>query len=175
MGTNYWVFLNSKRVVTELLEKRASIYIARQNLPMAGEIVSRNKRLVFLPHNELWKMERKIMHEILGPSQKDLFAPLQDIETRALLHDYLIGPQNWYKAHGRYSNSIIMNVIFGRRTKSNDANLAELLEISENFLHLFEPCTSFIDSFPFLNKLPIPRRLQPWRWWGDREYERTLK
>lgn len=175
MGTNYWVFLNSGRVVNDLMEKRASIYVSRQNLPMAGEIVSGGNRLLFLPHGDLWKRERKIMHETLGPATKELFAPLQDIETRALLHDHLTKPDQWYKSHGRYSSSVIMSVVFGRRTKMGDPTVDDLVELQEHFFELFEPGSSLVDSFPFLLKLPIPKSWQPWRWWGDKEYRRTVK
>ena len=115
------------------------------------------------------------MHEILGPAGKDVFAPLQDIESRALLYHHLVQPEHWYLSHGRYSNSVIMNIVFGRRTKLSDPNLAELLELSAHVLELFDPGSNLVDVFPFLVKLPLPRVMQPWRWWGDREYARTLK
>ncbi|KEF62901.1 uncharacterized protein A1O9_00875 [Exophiala aquamarina CBS 119918] len=175
LGTNRWVFLNSSRVVNDIMEKRASIYVSRQNLPMAGDIVSGGNRLLFLPHNELWKRERKIMHETLGPASKDRFAPSQDIETRTLLHDYLTRPEQWHHSHSRYSSSVIMNVVFGRRTKLGDKTVNDVVDLQEHFLKLLEPGASFIDAFPILMKTPIPQSWQPWRWWGDTEYRRTKK
>lgn len=141
---------------------------------MGADIMSGGKKLLFLPNNDLFKLERKIAHEVLGPSQKGDFAPHQDLELRALLYEYLVRPQDWYLAHARYSSSVITNALFGRRTKLDDENVRNILEVAEKVSEVIHPGSNIVDAFPFLARVPLPKWMQPWRWNGDRIYKRTL-
>jgi len=38
---------------------------------------------------------------------ENTFAPYQDIESRQLLWEYLVKPQEFYIHHARYANSVI--------------------------------------------------------------------
>ncbi|KAK7710506.1 hypothetical protein SLS63_012936 [Diaporthe eres] len=175
MGSNYWVFLNSQRVTNEILDKRGAKYISREKLPMPGDVASGGKRVVFMPYGDLWKWERKLMHEIIGPGNRDVFAPLQDTESRALLYQYLTEPDRWNHVNARYASSLIMNLVHGRRTKLGDPNVNRIIENNNEIMKMFEPGSSWIDSFPFLAYLPLPKSIQPWRWWGDSVYRTSLR
>lgn len=175
IGSNYLVFMNSQRVATEILDKRGAKYISREKMPMPGDVASGGKRVVFMPYGDLWKWERKVMHEIIGPGNRDVFAPLQDTESRALLYQYLTEPERWNHANARYSSSLIMNLVFGRRTKLGDPNVDRIIETNNEIMKMFEPGSSWIDSFPFLAYIPLPKSIQPWRWWGDSVYRASLK
>ncbi|KAH9207847.1 cytochrome P450 [Leptodontidium sp. 2 PMI_412] len=174
LGSNYWVFLNSLRVVNELLDKRGGLYISRQNLPMAGDVASGGKRLVFLPFGDMWKWQRKVLHEVLGPSQKSIFGPFQEIESRALLHGYLKQPDTWHLSNAQYSSSVIMSMTFGRRTKLRDETTRNIITVNDELSKTFEPGSNLVDSFPFLARIPYAQSLQPWRWWGDNLYKAAL-
>ncbi|KAF4808755.1 Cytochrome P450 monooxygenase patH [Colletotrichum siamense] len=171
-GTN-WLFLNSKRTVNELLEKRAAIYSSRMNLPMAYDLVSRGKRTLLMPYGDLWRRERKVMHQILNATQRNIFEPFQDLESKALLLNYLERPDEWWKSHGAFSGSVIMSVVFGRRAGVDDANLSDSLAVSEEFVEYLMPGRAIVDHFPFLADIPWFKSLQPWRWYGDDLYKRT--
>ncbi|KAB5540240.1 cytochrome P450 [Coniochaeta sp. 2T2.1] len=174
VGSKYWVVLNSTRVANELLDKRGAIYISRQDMPMGADIMSGGKKLLFMPNNDLFRLERKISHEVLGPSQRKIFAPQQDLESKALLFDYLSQPDKWWLAHARYSSSVIMNVLFGRRTKLGDENVTRILNMGEKVFEVIQPGSNIVDAFPWLATVPLPRWMQPWRWEGDKIYEKTL-
>ena len=58
------VFLNSSRVVSEIMEKRSAITSSRPPLPMVSDIVSGGKRMVMMPYNETWRKIRKLMHQV---------------------------------------------------------------------------------------------------------------
>ncbi|TVY70686.1 Cytochrome P450 monooxygenase atE [Fusarium oxysporum f. sp. cubense] len=175
VGSNYWIFMNSQRVANELLDKRGARYISRQNLPMPGDVASGGKRVVFMPYGNLWKWERKLIHEIIGPGNRNVFAPLQDVESRTLLYDYLTEPDLWNQANARYASSLIMSMVFGRRTKMGDPNVDRIIETNNEIMKMFEPGSSLIDSFPFLAYIPLPKAIQPWRWWGDSVFEQSKK
>jgi len=59
------VYLNSSRVVSEILEKRSGITASRPPYPMVLDIVSGGKRMVMMPYNSTWRNIRKVMHQVL--------------------------------------------------------------------------------------------------------------
>ncbi|KAF2647056.1 cytochrome P450 [Lophiostoma macrostomum CBS 122681] len=170
-GEITWVFLNSSRVVRDLMERRAAIYCSRPDFPMTQGIMSRESRIVLIPYNDRWRVLRKIMHNILSSRQHDVFMPFQDLESKNLLWDYLETPDRWWSANGRYANSVIMSVIFGRRSVLDEPNQIELFETAEEFLEEQQPGKNIVDGYPVLQKLP--RSLQWWRPRGNRIYEKT--
>ncbi|WAO91398.1 Hypothetical protein NCS54_00886500 [Fusarium falciforme] len=137
-GSHYWLFMNSQRVANEILDKRGARYISHQNLPMPGDVASGGKRIIFMPN-------------------RNVFAPLQDVESRALLYQYLAQPDLWHLAHAR--------------TKRGDPNVDRIIETNNEIMKMFEPGSSLIDSFPWLASIPLPRSIQPWRWWGNSVFE----
>jgi len=58
------VYLNSSRVVSEILDKRSAITSSRPPLPMVSDIVSGGKRMVMMPYNSTWRNIRKLMHQV---------------------------------------------------------------------------------------------------------------
>lgn len=174
-GSTPWLFLNSRRVAHELLDKRAAIYSSRQNLAMAHELASGSKRILLMPYGDLWRRERKVMHQILNRTQQDLFYPFQDLESKALLYQYLETPDLWYIAHGRFANSVIMSVVFGRRTSLDDPDLKALLSNAAEFVKYLMPGRALVDLLPWLLKIPYFREWQPWRWHGDKMYRSTAR
>lgn len=117
------------------------------------------------------------MHQILNGSQRQsqLFAQFQDIESKALLHNYLLTPEKWYLAHGAFSGSVIMSVVFGRRARPEDENLQAAMQATEDYLAMLIPGKSVADVFPALAEIPYLKCLQPWRWHADELYERSSK
>lgn len=140
---------------------------------MAYDLISNQKRTLLMPYGNLWRRERKIMHMILNVNQQTSFEPFQDLESRALLYHYLQNPNNWWNAHGTFSGSIILSVVFGRRASLDDPNLAASLAVSEEFVQFLAPGRAVVDILPFLMKIPWFKNLQPWRWYGDDLYRRT--
>ncbi|KAH1313997.1 hypothetical protein KXV22_003441 [Aspergillus fumigatus] len=138
-GGSTWVFLNSSRVVKDLLEKRAAIYNSRPPFPMTQDIISRGGRIVLMPYGERWRLVRRVMHQILSVTNQPMFQPFQDLESRQLFWDYLHKPDRWFAANGRYANSVIMSVVFGRRSLLDDPDVAELFETIELFLAEQQP------------------------------------
>lgn len=155
------------------MEKRSGIYSSRANLPMISKIMSGEARVVLMPYGERWRAIRKIMHSILNKQNSPIFAPFQDLESKHLLYDYLHNPETWYKANQRFSNSVIMSVVFGKRMDLGDQTTKELFESSSEFLLEMQPGASVVDTLPFLENLP--RRLQWWRPRGERAFRKTIE
>lgn len=169
------VFLNSKRVVTDLMEKRSAIYSSRPARPVSQDIASGGARMLMMGYSDRWRVHRKILHAILnGQQAESKFAPFQELEARQIVWEYLTKPQDWYAANQRYSNSVMLSVIFGRRVQLGEEQLTKMLNIMLELGELiFKPSlNSIADLFTFLNYLPKP--LQWWRPYSENLLKRTL-
>ena len=140
---------------------------------MCQTIMSHDSRLLLMPYNSQWKTVRKIMHQVLSARQLDVFMPFQDLESKHLCWDYLHNSEKWYSANGRYANSVIMSVVFGRRSVLDDPEVSELFETVDVFLENFQPGRNLVDVFSFLDKLP--KKLQWWRARGERIFQQTRR
>ncbi len=116
------------------------------------------------------------MHNILNSQQAETkFVKYQELESRQLLWDYMQDPEHWYNANQRFSNSVIMGVVFGRRASLDDAVLTKMLKqmIEIGSLAFAPSLYSAPDYVPWLNYLPKP--LQWWRPYGEDLFKRTLE
>ncbi|KAF7155436.1 hypothetical protein CNMCM5623_007507 [Aspergillus felis] len=93
LGSKTWIFLNSQRVVSEIIAKRGSITNGRSPMPVASGIVNRHGRSLILPPAG-WTEKRRVMHsllmvhrialgECLAKTNNEL-ADLQDVVTHFL-------------------------------------------------------------------------------------------
>jgi len=139
---------------------------------MTQDIISDGNRIVLMPYNERWKKLRQVMHTVLS-RQSDIFKPFQDLESKHLCWDYLHNPDRWWSANGRFANSVIMSVVFGRRTILDDTDVEDLFKTIELFLENQQPGVNIVDGFPVLAKLP--KRLQWWRKRGEAIFELTRR
>ena len=171
---NIWVFLNSSRVVNDLLEKRSAIYSSRPRFPYTSTLMSGDCRMVVQPYGPQWRAIRKIMHSILNIKNAATFAPFQDVESKQLIYEVLQKPDLWWRANQRFANSVIMSVVFGKRIiEREDENVEELFETSREFIMALQPGANLVDTFYILDKLP-----QPLKWWtkrGEKAFRRLLK
>ncbi|KIW43529.1 uncharacterized protein PV06_04623 [Exophiala oligosperma] len=173
LGTSNFIFLNSSRVVTDLMEKRAAKYSSRNPMPFVQDLMSGGKRIVLMGYTDQWRDVRKVMHSILNSRQMTQFAEYQDLESKQLLWDYLDRPELWYRANQRYANAVILSVVFGRRLLLDDENLEPLLKQAEEMVKHLQPGSTLVDTFPALSKLPT--WMQWWRAKGLRLYEESKR
>jgi hypothetical protein len=159
--------------VNDLLEKRANIYSSRPFRPMCQDIMSGGARMVLMPYSDRWRNQRKIMHSILNSRKAESqFVPYQDLEAKQLVYDYLTNSENFHICNQRFSNSVIMSVVFGRRAAINDPELKAILDSVEILTsYLFNPLKSIADVFPWLSKLP--KSFQWWRPEGEKYFNKT--
>ncbi|KIW61235.1 hypothetical protein PV05_01384 [Exophiala xenobiotica] len=174
LGGKTIVFLNSSRVVNDIMEKRAAITASRPYRPMTAEIMSGGRRMLLMSYTDRWRNQRKVMHSQLNGKQAETkFVPYQELESRHLVWDYLNAPEKFFLANQRFSNSVIVSVVFGRRARLDDKQLAIILgQMAEFGKALFSPTVSIADLFPWLARLPKP--LQWWRPYGERYFNETL-
>lgn len=130
--------------------------------------------MVLMPYSDRWRALRKVMHGILnGQQQETKFYPYQELESKQLLYEYLHSPEKWYKANLRYSNSVVMSVVFGRRARMEDPELQELFETAEVMTSNLTAGANIVDMFTWVARLP--KFLQWWRPYGEKWFHETRR
>jgi cytochrome P450 len=138
---------------------------------MLSNIMSAGARMVFMGYTPQWRNQRKIMHSILnGRKVESQFVPFQDLEAKQLVYEMYTDPENFHKASQRFSNSVILSVIFGRRARKDDELLKFIMGYTKTLGDFqFNPLKSPADVFTWLDRLPRP--LQWWRPFGEKFYQ----
>jgi hypothetical protein len=108
LGGVDWVFLNSSRVVEDLLEKRSAIYSGRPVFAMVGELMSRQKRLVLQSYTPQWRELRRVHHQLLIGKPCESYKPRQDLEGKQAMWDILNDPEHWYLHTIRFAASCML-------------------------------------------------------------------
>ncbi|KAF7595515.1 hypothetical protein BBP40_005851 [Aspergillus hancockii] len=80
LGSKTWVFLNSHRVVQEIIAKRGRLTNGRSRYPVASDIVSRKGRSLILPP-EQWSEKRRVMHHLLSGTALKQYGEFQELES----------------------------------------------------------------------------------------------
>lgn len=63
---------------------------------MTSELVSHNLRLSFMQYGELWRKERRLLHQLTSPKASASYEPIQDQESATFLLHMLERPkQHW--------------------------------------------------------------------------------
>ncbi|KAM7215503.1 Cytochrome P450 [Rhypophila decipiens] len=158
LGQKTWIFLNSTRVVTEIITKRGSATSTRAPLPVSSGIMSLDKRSLLLPQ-ELWQEPRRALHSLLNASSLKQYGPWQELESTQMMAEYLSRPDLWYKHHYRYANGVIHRIVLGERLTKSSRELVDMQNVATIFVRSIGK--SVVDWFPDLARLP--RCLQVWR------------
>jgi cytochrome P450 len=163
MGTKTWILLNSARVVNEIIAKRATKTHERPFFPIAGGLVSRNKRF-FLHKTKDWKEGRRLLHNLLmGAASKNHGQIIEDASLK-LLQAYLDEPQTWYAHNYRFSVDVIHRIVTNKSLQKSASELEDLQRVTSTFLTSIN--SSFVEFFPRLSQLPTA--MQFWRkHWQD--------
>jgi cytochrome P450 len=129
--------------------------------------MSGGARIVFMQYGDKWRNQRKIMHSILNGVQAEAkFVPFQDLEVKQLVSELYHQPENFHKASQRFSNSVILSIIFGRRAQKDDELLQFILAYTGTLGdYQFNPVKSPADVFTWLSH--VPKFLQWWRPFGE--------
>ncbi len=93
--SRHFIMLNSAKVAFDLLEKRSAIYSSRPRLVMAGELVGRDKSLLFLPYGERLRTTRRLIHSFLRADVANRHWPLQERGVLKLLQRLKESPEKF--------------------------------------------------------------------------------
>ncbi|KAH9941438.1 cytochrome P450 [Amylocystis lapponica] len=178
-GAQTIVVLNTPEAAQELLVNRGTKYASRASPHIAQDLMSGGQRMLFLPYGDEWKVVRRSLNGAIGPGPSKKVRRFQDLESRVLLHDLMCHgdasiaePQatgdevpdgHWFALVRRYSLSIVMNVMYGKRVHRirDDPALEKVFDVMNTFVRVSQPGSFLADVFPLLRLLPDC--LAPWR------------
>ncbi|KAJ5196753.1 hypothetical protein N7449_007232 [Penicillium cf. viridicatum] len=159
-GLSTVIYLGTYEMARELLEKRSNIYSSRPTFTMINECISQGSRSLTLPYGEKWRNYRRLQGSFLAPRMSNAYRPLQDLESKQLVSEFLTH-DDFFKRYHRYSSSLTFALAYGKRMPTGQEEEVKGVErIMDNLNKVF--ITNWIvDSLPFLNKLPA--FLKPWQ------------
>ncbi|KAJ7464505.1 cytochrome P450 [Mycena latifolia] len=151
------VILSSAEAVNTLLEKRGAIYSDRPYLVMCSELIGGSNLVPFEGYNDVFKRQRKLMQQTLGPGSIPAYHDMMRVETLSFLRDLVNAPNEYMHHTRRYAGGLMLSVLYGYKATTND----------DEFLSLAGECIEFfanevtsgsgiwpVDVFPFLKHIP---------------------
>ncbi|KAJ7445976.1 cytochrome P450 [Mycena galericulata] len=158
IGPGTAVVLTDAAAVKELMDKRSATTSDRPSIHV-GDLVTGGLSLALAHYGDTWRTLRRAAHAILTPQATARHLPIQRAEATQLLHDILCTPQSFYNHIRRYSSSVILSVLCGKR--------APRYETPETtaFFHVTHEYTSLLDigATPPVDMIPL-LKLVPERW-----------
>lgn len=118
MGPTPTIILGSAQAAWELLEKRGAIYSSRPRFIMGSELLSGGMRGLMAPYSAFWRRWRKALHNGFMQRQSESYRPIQNLESKVLMHDLLTNPKEFRTHLERYAASVIVTVTYGRRVEN---------------------------------------------------------
>lgn len=175
IGATDYLWLSSPRAVKDVMDKKSGIFSSRPRLPLAQEVASGNSRQLFMASGPNWRNLRKHSHALLNQTASNKYRPVQDFESRVVLHDLVTSPEEFYTINRRYSASVIMRVAYGYRIPSfKDPLITKIYEVLEHLSIMMAPGAFAVESFPALAALP-DWMLGSWRTWGKKVFASDSK
>ncbi|KAF7328702.1 Cytochrome p450 [Mycena sanguinolenta] len=182
LGSGTAIVLTDAAAVKELIEKRSATTMDRPPLHLA-EVVTQGLNLVTLHlyarrykscslvplrqvlsrYSEKWKILRRAAQAILTPQASARHLPIQQAEIIQLVHDLLRSPESFYTHVQRYSNSVILSVLYGKRSpRFETPETVKFFKVEHEWTTLLETgATPPLDYFPFLKY--VPERWAKWK------------
>ncbi|KAI0199291.1 cytochrome P450 2D18 [Astrocystis sublimbata] len=167
IGSWPMIVLNTAADAGRVMDKRSLHYSDRPASHVIGDLVFNSNHPMFMDANERWKLRRKLYHQILQESKcNSQHLSLLEAESIQLVRDIALKPNDLMLHPGRFTNSIMMSLIFGIRTPAHDApHYLKLRDLMTTLIGLGEiGATPPVDIMPMLKYLP--ERL--WRNWRTR-------
>lgn len=168
-GGNTVIFIGDAAIARALLDKRGDIYSDRPRMVMAGENLTKGMHLLLRRYNDRYKLHQRLDAPVLSPRASRTYYPLQDLESKQLLFDFL-STNDFKKVYERYAASLVYGLAYGIRLHTGEEWMLEHAhEVEDNFAYAARVGTWIVDALPVLNYLPAP--LAPWKQTAEKFYQ----
>ncbi|KAJ7100794.1 cytochrome P450 [Mycena belliarum] len=162
VGPGTAIVLTDAAAVKELMDKRSATTVDRPPTHVA-EVVAGGLNLVLARYTENWRTLRRTAHAILTPQASARHLPIQLAEATQLLHDIIRQPESFYTHIRRYSSSVIMSVLYGKRAPRYETpETTAFFKAQHEWELVLEPgATPPVDLIPILKY--VPARFAKWK------------
>ncbi|KHN94309.1 Cytochrome P450 [Metarhizium album ARSEF 1941] len=157
MGPETCIVLTSPRLVKQLIDKKSNIYSHRPVSYIGYDIISQGDHFLLMQYSDKWRAYRKLTHKFFMESMVvENHLALVDAEAVQMVRDFIEWPESYMQHPKRFTNSIIMSLVFGTRTPDIKAtHMKRLYRIMENWADVTEfGSTPPVEIFPFIKYLP---------------------
>ncbi|KAJ5390698.1 cytochrome P450 [Penicillium cataractarum] len=157
LGTGTAVVITDGRIIKELVDKKSAKYSNRPVSYVSHDLMTSGDHLLVMQYGQQWRTFRKLIHQYFREAMVEKeHVEVQNAEAVQMLRDMCVRPDQHMRHPKRYSNSIIMSLVFGFRTPSVETpHMTRLYDMMENWSQLMEPgATPPVDIYPFLHYVP---------------------
>jgi len=151
------IVLTDRRLIKQLIDKKSSIYSNRPQSYVGNGLITGGDHLLVMDYGNVWRALRKVIHQHFNETMvNNRHTALVNAEAVQMCHDFVVAPQNHMYHPKRFSNSIIMSLLYGIRTPTTDTpHMTKLNTLMENWSKVMEPGnTPPVDDHPFLHWVP---------------------
>ena len=167
-GGSTLIMLANETIAHDLLNKRGNKYSDRPRLVMANECLEKGMHIMFKDYNDAFKKQQRMEAPVLTSKSSILNQPLQDLESRKMLFDFL-SHSDFAQNFERYAASIMHTLTYGFRAELRDPILSQIQKIESNIVEAGTFGKWIVDAFPVLNYLPMT--LAPWKRVAETNHE----
>ncbi|PCH42022.1 cytochrome P450 [Wolfiporia cocos MD-104 SS10] len=157
------IILNSREIVSELLEDRSAIYSERPHFRMAGDLMGFSEFIFLLPNGDRLRQSRS--HSSIGISHT--------LEQKVVkfANELSRSPEHFQSHIETYVAGIILQIIHGHKVEDHEDDLLSLAQQLNKIFHAGIAAGAWwVDSIPILQYVPswIPgagfkRKAREWR------------
>ncbi|CUS11964.1 unnamed protein product [Tuber aestivum] len=153
-GSHTIIVLGTYKAARDLLDRRAKIYSDRPDLVVCGKHISRGYRTLLM-RGEMWNAHHRLQATILSPKMSQKYKPVQDLESKHMIHALLKKPDDFARQFHRYSASLVFSLGYGKRlVTAHEKELRAIDLIMRNFTEAGAVGRWWVDLFPILDLLP---------------------
>ncbi|KAJ7917388.1 cytochrome P450 [Mycena leptocephala] len=162
VGPSTVVVLTDAAAVTELMERRGASTADRPPLHI-GDRTTGGSYMMFAHYTQTYRTLRKTAATILTAHAAARHLPIQRAEATHLLYDILRSPQSFYINIQRYSTSVVLSVLYGKRApRYQTPEVTAVFHVMNEWSHVAEPgATPPVDAIPLLKF--VPERWAKWK------------
>ncbi|RMJ10748.1 hypothetical protein CDV36_009617 [Fusarium kuroshium] len=141
--------------ISELLDKRAAIYSSRPHHVVMGDMMNMSEtNQVCQKYGDAWRLHRRLMHTIVGSQSVRNYRSHQSNESKVLLRDLLLNPDDFDMSIERYSCSVVSILGWGRRIDRMNDTVAQVALSFMEGVNFVVPGLYIMEAVPWLAKLP---------------------
>ncbi|KAJ4479616.1 cytochrome P450 [Lentinula edodes] len=166
------IVLGTHKAAADLLDRRANIYSDRPDYIVLNMLTS-GMHWGFARLNDLWKRQRRRVHEALRAQTAKEYFGYQETESVIMLDQMLTDPENFLDHFQRASTSLTLSIVYGWSPLLNSDHpiIWKIDQFNRKFFAAAVPGSFWVEFNYFKWMRYLPRWMCAWR----RDAEETFK